>query len=57
MNELLIEFHFDCLPLGPRPVDDFVDDSVLFCLLRVHDEVSLDVVLDAIEGLAGVLCH
>src|ERR1039458_8898864 len=39
---------------GARPVDDFVDDAVFLGLLRVHDEVPLDVALDAVQGLAGV---
>ncbi len=43
--------------LSAGPVDDFVDDAVFLGLLRVHDEVPLDVALDAVEGLAGVLGH
>jgi hypothetical protein len=38
-----------------RLVDDIVDDSVFFCLLRVHDEVPLHIFFYLIELLSAVL--
>src|ERR1700722_2929493 len=47
-------------PDGPSrtwPVYDFVNNAVLFCLLRVHDEVSLNIAFNAFQWLRGVLRH
>src|SRR5256885_10497468 len=38
-------------------VDDVVHDSVVFALLRVHDEIALYVLLYLLQFLAGVLGH
>src|ERR1700733_4795220 len=47
-------------PDGPSrawPVYDFVNNAVLFCLLRVHDEVSLNIAFNAFQRLLSVLRH
>jgi hypothetical protein len=38
-------------------IDDIVYDSIFLSLLRIHDEVALDVLLHFIQLLAGVLCQ
>src|SRR6266850_6352959 len=42
------------IPLS-RLVDDIVYDSVLFCLLRVHNEVAFHILLYLLELLTAVL--
>src|SRR2546427_7830837 len=34
--------------------EDLVDDAVLLCLLRRHDEVAVGILLDLLDGLARV---
>ena len=51
-------------PCGPRrprlnrsgawPVNDLIDDAVLFGLRGVHDEITFNVALDAFERLPGM---
>jgi len=50
----------DCILGGARSflfvlVDDLVDDPVFLALLRVHDEIALDVFLNFIKFLPGML--
>src|SRR5262245_147816 len=43
---------------GELPVaDDFVDDPVVLCLDRAHDEVAVGVVRNLLDGLVGVVRH
>src|SRR5208337_2745062 len=39
----------------PVLVDDLINHAVFLGLLRIHDVIALDVLLDALDGLAGML--
>ena len=42
----------DCLLLIRH---DLIDDAILLGLFRVHEEVAIDILLDARERLSGIL--
>jgi hypothetical protein len=53
----LFEFRPLGLSLRAGPINDFVDDSVILGLLRIHDEIALNVSFDAVQRLTGVPRH